>query len=705
MATRPVNFYDSKTEAQAIALAATEPGAICFTTDTKRVIVNGVAYTPGLTDNLNTSSTTTALTAKQGYMLNLMISARPTKTHVEESIDKAILKAIGGVYNFKGSVDNHLATQYIGSDNAVGDVYNTTDAMAYKGTTYPVGTNFVCIKATTESDWDFETHWQPLGMTIDLSGYATIPQLDSLNTAVDGLSTSLTSTNNALTAHKTDYTALKTKVNGMKYAASSAVGGAAISTSAEVYSLSAAKAKFNAMASNSVAFFSFYSLTIAANGYGTLSAGDCGWLFGKSETRGLSCGDIIAVVKNTLLNTAGVHAIVIPTQDAKAANGSFPGAMGLESVWDKTQVNKIPDMVDGINANASAIDKTCFRCYTGEYNANNIGWYGYYMYITLGRPAGDADETWLLRVADAGKTSEGKYIIEQTAYSAKNADKVYRRICITSDKNNFSDNSKTTFGDWEQVSGMNYAGSSSKGGAATSANKVNQSLTFTGYQAKTFNGSAAVSVAIPNNTNQLINGAGYITSGSSITGNAATASKWATARTLSLTGSVTGSVSIDGSGNVSMATTTNHTHTFSSLTSKPTTLSGYGITDAAAKSHTHSYAGSSSAGGAATSANKVNQSLTITLGSTSQGAWNGSAAKTITITPASIGASATGHTHGYASTVKVGTASYAVSGNTISLPAYPTLSGLGGVSSSTYNAKISSIESRLKALEAQLTIK
>ena len=32
---------------------------------------------------------------------------------------------------------------------------------------------------------------------------------------------------------------------------------------------------------------------------------------------------------------------------------------------------------------------------------------------------------------------------------------------------------------------------------------------------------------------------------------------------------------------------TSHTHTFSSLTSKPTTLAGYGITDAAASSHTH----------------------------------------------------------------------------------------------------------------------
>ena len=57
--------------------------------------------------------------------------------------------------------------------------------------------------------------------------------------------------------------------------------------------------------------------------------------------------------------------------------------------------------------------------------------------------------------------------------------------------------------------------------------------------------------------------------------NVASASKWANARTITLTGSVTGSVSIDGSANVSLATTTNHTH---------------------------NYAGSSSAGGSANSA-------------------------------------------------------------------------------------------------------
>ena len=53
---------------------------------------------------------------------------------------------------------------------------------------------------------------------------------------------------------------------------------------------------------------------------------------------------------------------------------------------------------------------------------------------------------------------------------------------------------------------------------------------------------------------------------------------------------------------------------------------------------TTNYAGSSSAGGSATSAEKLNNSLTIKLNGTSQGAWNGSSAKTVDITAASVGA-------------------------------------------------------------------
>ena len=69
---------------------------------------------------------------------------------------------------------------------------------------------------------------------------------------------------------------------------------------------------------------------------------------------------------------------------------------------------------------------------------------------------------------------------------------------------------------------------------------------------------------------------------------------------------------------------------------------------AAIENHSHKYAGSSEAGGAATSANKVNNSLTIqlnggTTADTNKFTFNGSAAKTVNITPSSIGAAATSH--------------------------------------------------------------
>ena len=95
---------------------------------------------------------------------------------------------------------------------------------------------------------------------------------------------------------------------------------------------------------------------------------------------------------------------------------------------------------------------------------------------------------------------------------------------------------------------------------------------------------------------------------------------------------------------------------WSGVTGKPTTLGGYGITDAAAKNHTHNYAGSSSAGGAA---NSVANSIAIKLnGGTTEGTnlftYNGSAGKTINITPAGIGAAASGHTHNYAGSGSAG---------------------------------------------------
>ena len=91
--------------------------------------------------------------------------------------------------------------------------------------------------------------------------------------------------------------------------------------------------------------------------------------------------------------------------------------------------------------------------------------------------------------------------------------------------------------------------------------------------------------------------------------------------------------------------------TFNGSTAKTINITASNI-GAAANSHTHNYAGSSSAGGAATSANKVNSNLIIKLNSgTTEGTnlftFNGSTAKSIDITPSAIGAATSDHTHSY----------------------------------------------------------
>ena len=65
-----------------------------------------------------------------------------------------------------------------------------------------------------------------------------------------------------------------------------------------------------------------------------------------------------------------------------------------------------------------------------------------------------------------------------------------------------------------------------------SASKVANALSWSGYSSGSYNGSAAKSISIPNNTNQLANGAGFITASASISGNAGSATKLQNSRTI-----------------------------------------------------------------------------------------------------------------------------------------------------------------------------
>lgn len=99
-------------------------------------------------------------------------------------------------------------------------------------------------------------------------------------------------------------------------------------------------------------------------------------------------------------------------------------------------------------------------------------------------------------------------------------------------------------------------------------NLINGQIQFAGYKLEEGNVPTDWTPApedVPSNDAQLVHKTGTETIAGDktftslingqLSGNAATATKWQTARTLSLTGDVAGSVSMDGSGNVSIATT------------------------------------------------------------------------------------------------------------------------------------------------------
>lgn len=141
--------------------------------------------------------------------------------------------------------------------------------------------------------------------------------------------------------------------------------------------------------------------------------------------------------------------------------------------------------------------------------------------------------------------------------------------------------------------------------------------------------------------------------GGDITSAVATATKLATARTISLTGDVTGSASFDGSENASITATVvddSHNHTIANVDNLQTILDG---TVPTGRTIT---AGNGLAGGGALSANIT---LTIgTPGSCSTSTTN--SATSVSHTHAIIGVAAASHTHSYApiptsSTLPVGT--------------------------------------------------
>lgn len=145
------------------------------------------------------------------------------------------------------------------------------------------------------------------------------------------------------------------------------------------------------------------------------------------------------------------------------------------------------------------------------------------------------------------------------------------------------------------------------------------------------------------------------------------ATKLATARTITLSGAVTGSVSFDGSTNVTLTTSVNHTHsqyydsnvsrTKNTVLAAPNGADGKAVFRSLVAADIPTLT-KSKISDFPTSLKNPN-ALTITLnGGATEGTnkftYDGSVAKTINITPSGIGAATSGHTHNYAGSSSAG---------------------------------------------------
>lgn len=165
--------------------AVTAPTA--YTDSNNWVAVDASAAKTDVTDNLTSTSTTSALSANQGRVL-------------KENIDN-LKTSLSAVYIYKGSVDTYDA---LPTKVAIGDTYNV---VAAHGST-PAGTNYA---------WNGES-WDALGGSVDLSSYYTKSEADK---AISGAVSKVSENVSTLTESVAQNTSALNVLNGTEETAGS----------------------------------------------------------------------------------------------------------------------------------------------------------------------------------------------------------------------------------------------------------------------------------------------------------------------------------------------------------------------------------------------------------------------------------------------------------------------------------------------------
>lgn len=116
------------------------------------------------------------------------------------------------------------------------------------------------------------------------------------------------------------------------------------------------------------------------------------------------------------------------TNDAKPAAGTFPGAPGIVTPWDKQQINAVPGKI-GISDILPTHNQW-------DSNMNECFETGIYPWCLTGRPAGSSPGThYTLVVQKSTPDNSGYFTITQTCYGREGTDlgKIYQRIFFRKD--------------------------------------------------------------------------------------------------------------------------------------------------------------------------------------------------------------------------------------------------------------------------------
>ena len=206
----------------------------------------------------------------------------------------------------------------------------------------------------------------------------------------------------------------------------------------------------------------------------------------------------------TSISKSGTTISVVKGSTFLTAHQSLAGYMKTATADAKYMYHSRNNIVSDLNSFATNGAAHIYEMNNVTNRPNSNSWVQVMNWGT-----GDSDYGFLL--ANDYATNGHMYFRQKIAGSWKDWKTIIDSSNIGSQSVNYAASAGSVA--WTNVSGR------------PSTMKNPSALSWSGYSSGSYDGSAAKSISIPNNTNQLTNGAGFITASASITGNAATATK------------------------------------------------------------------------------------------------------------------------------------------------------------------------------------